>query len=1287
MDVEAELVRLLEERVVFIDGAMGTQIQKYKLQESDFRGERYASHAHELKGNNDLLVVTRPDVIGAIHTKYLESGADIIETNTFNGTVISQADYALDNDADVELINLSAARLAKSCTAAYMAAHPGERKFVAGAMGPLNKTLSVSPSVENPAFRGVTYDEVESAYYKQAAALLQGGVDLFLVETIFDTGNAKAAIFALERLFESVGRRIPVFISGTIVDMSGRTLSGQTNEAFWNSVRHARPLAVGLNCALGAKDMQPYVESISRVADCYVLCYPNAGLPNAMGGYDQKGPAMAEEVRPFCEKRLVNVLGGCCGTGPEHIAAMRSMAGEYSPRKKHPIAPLLRLSGLEPLNYAPQEGALRRSFINVGERCNVAGSIIYKRAIVEGNYDKALQIAVQQVAAGADVLDINMDDGLIEGVPAMTRFVNLLVSDPEVSRVPFMIDSSKFQIVEAGLKCCQGKAIVNSISLKEGEEAFKHQARMVRRFGAAVVVMAFDEQGQAAGCEDKIRICRRAYGILVDEVGFDPQDVIFDPNILTVGTGMAEHNNYAVDFIEATREIKRLCPGCKISGGVSNVAFSFRGNEPVRRAFHSSFLHHACAAGMDMGIVNAAQVIADVYENIEPELLGFVEDVLLNRRPDATERLLDYAALLDPKSPPTAPRMLADGPRDSLAAGPSAAEAWRGLSPEERVTHALVKGVDQHVVADTEELRTCGRYPAPLQVIEGPLMAGMNVVGDLFGAGKMFLPQVIKSARVMKRAVAHLVPFIEEEKARKRDERRRARLEAGEAAEEEEDDEGESNAGVVVMATVKGDVHDIGKNIVGVVLGCNNFKIIDLGVMVKWEAIVEAAVEHRAHAVGLSGLITPSLDEMVTVAAKMQARGLAPLPLLIGGATTSKMHTAVKIAPRYAGPVVHVLDASRSVPAVQALLDPKAREAYAADVAEQYAELREEFYAGLEDRAYWSLAECRARGGQDASADAAAPRPRQLGVTPFMEVALEEVVPLIDWGPLFQVWQLRGRYPNRGYPRIFDDEAVGAEARRLFDDAQAMLREMQEHKSIKLVGCVGLWPAASRGDDVLVYDAADADACEGRQPRAVFRGLRQQAQEDDPEARCLCLSDFVAPEDSGVADYVGGFACAALGVDALAERYRAAQDDYSHIMAEALADRLAEAFAEWLHERVRRQEWGYEQGERLGVEDLLRVKYQGIRPAPGYPSQPDHTEKETLWKLLDAEKVTGMELTETFSMRPAASVSGVYFASKRSTYFAVGKIENDQVQDYASRKNWNQEETNRWLGPAMVHEP
>jgi 5-methyltetrahydrofolate--homocysteine methyltransferase len=1258
--------KIMKERIMVIDGAMGTAVQKFKLSEEDFRGEEYKNHTMDLKGNNDLLVLTKPDVIEKIHCDYLGAGADIIETNTFNSTMISQADYGLDQKETVYRLNKVAAQLAKKCCVKFTKQNPDKPRFAAGAVGPTNKTLSVSPSVENPAFRGCTYDEVVEAYFEQVEALVDGGVDMLLVETIFDTLNAKAAMYAIDLFFEKWGQKIPVFVSGTIVDNSGRTLSGQTNEAFWNSMSHSKPLAIGLNCALGAKDMVPYVENLSKVADCWVFCYPNAGLPNAMGGYDQKGAEMASDCSVFPEKNLINAIGGCCGTTEEHIGCLADMVSKYKPREKHAVKDIMRLSGLEPMNYEPDAKDQRKKFINLGERCNVAGSTVFKKAIVDGNYEKALAIALKQVEAGAHVIDVNMDDGLIDGESAMVRFVNLMVSEPDVSKVPFMIDSSKFHVVEAGLKCSQGKCIMNSISLKGGQEEFLKHAATVKRHGAAVVVMAFDEEGQAATEAEKVRICMRAYKLLVEEVGFNPQDIIFDPNILTIGTGMEEHNNYAVDFINATREIKRLCPGCKISGGVSNLAFSFRGNEPVRRAFHSAFLYHACKAGMDMGIVNAAQVEEDVYEKMDKELLEFVEDVLLNRCSNATERMLEYAATLDPKSKPTALRKKG-GPGGGAGPAKVDAKAWRTQAVGKRLEHALVKGIDEFCIADTEECRTNGTYPSPLQIIEGPLMDGMNVVGDLFGAGKMFLPQVIKSARVMKKSVGHLIPFMEEE--------RKAGGGTGEAA----------NAGVFLIATVKGDVHDIGKNIVAVVLGCNNFKVIDIGVMCKREKIMAAVKEHGAQILGLSGLITPSLDEMVDMAKAMEQEGLK-IPLLIGGATTSKMHTAVKLAPNYSGGVVHVLDASRAVPVAQTLMDPKRRTEYLDDINDTYAEMREEFYAGLEDRKYLTIAQARKTAANVAtdfkSAENKPVTPKFCGVKALVDVPIADVIDYIDWNPFFQVWQLRGRYPNRGFPKIFNDEAVGSEAKKLYDEARAMLQEIMDKKLLKLNGLIGFYPANTVGDDIEVY----ADESRGTKSHT-FHTLRQQAEKDTDEPY-MALSDFIAPKESGVKDYLGMFvATAGIGLDELTAKYKAANDDYSYIMAEALADRLAEAFAELMHEQVRKDHWGYAKDENFNSDDLLKVKYQGIRPAPGYPSQPDHTEKGTMWDLMDVEKEIGVELTESFAMLPAASVSGLYFAGKCSQYFNVGKITNDQVQEYADRKQQKFEVAERWLSPILSYEP
>ena len=1261
--------KLFKERILVIDGAMGTSIQKYKLDEPDFQGERYANHSHPLKGNNDILVITRPDIISEIHSKFLEVGADFIETNTFSGTSIAQADYELQAEEEVYLINKKAAEIAKECCKKFTAKDPSKPRFVCGAIGPTNRTLSVSPSVENPAFRNVTFDEVVAAYTVQIDSLVAGGVDVLLVETIFDTLNAKAALYAIEQYFATKGVRFPVFVSGTIVDNSGRTLSGQTNEAFWNSVQHAKPLAIGLNCALGASDMIGYIENLSNCCDCYVFAYPNAGLPNCMGGYDQTGKEMKEEVRPFVERGLVNMLGGCCGTWFDHIEEIADLVKDYEPRKPPTVEGLMRLSGLEPLNYTPDEKNMRGTFLNVGERCNVAGSIMYKKAIVDGNYEKALGIARKQVEQGADVLDINMDDGLIDGVSAMTKFVNLLISEPDVSKVPFMIDSSKFHVVEAGLKCAQGKCIVNSISLKEGEEAFKHHASICKYHGASVVVMAFDEEGQAATFEDKVRICQRAFRILVEEVGFAPYDVIFDPNILTVGTGLAEHNNYAVDFIRATREIKRVCPGCKISGGVSNIAFSFRGNEAVRRCFHSAFLYHACKAGMDMGIVNAAQVKADAYDKLDKELLGYVEDVLLNKCDNATERMLEYAATLEPKCKPTA--VVKKGAGTGVSEKKASGASWRDEPTEKRISYALVKGIDEFITKDTEECRVSGMYERPLNIIEGPLMSGMNTVGDLFGAGKMFLPQVIKSARVMKKAVAHLIPFMEEEK----------RLAALENPDAEADES--SHAGVMVLATVKGDVHDIGKNIVAVVLGCNNFKVIDLGVMVPYDKILDAAVEHKADMIGLSGLITPSLDEMVTVAKKMEERNIK-LPLLIGGATTSKMHTAVKLTPQYSGPIIYVSDASRSVPVCQSLMDKENVGDFVQDIKDQYTELREEFYTNLEDRKYLTLEEARKKA---CVLDFTLPEntpytPNFIGTKVIDDFEFDDIEKAIDWNPFFQTWQLRGRYPNRGYPKIFNDETVGEEAKKLFDDAQKMLAQFKEKKALKLVAIVGIYPANSEGDDILVYKDD-----ERTEVSHTFYTLRQQAEKesDDPYT---ALSDFIAPASSGVKDYLGMFACSSgFGLEDVIEECRANHDDYGIIMAEALADRLAESIAEILHQRVRKDLWGYASDESLSLDDLLKVKYNGIRPAPGYPSQPDHTEKLAMWDIMQVEAKTNVKLTESLAMLPAASVSGLYFGGKGSQYFSVGKICKDQLSDYAVRKKMDIKECEKWLSHSLNYEP
>lgn len=1257
----AEIRSVLNERVMYIDGAMGTMIQRYKLKEPDFRGERYSSHSHDLQGNNDILSITRPDVIQSIHEQYLEAGSDFVETNTFSGTKIAQADYHLDTDKDVYDINFESARLARAACD-KIEGKDGRKRYVAGAIGPTNRTLSISPDVNDPAFRNITFLEVASAYKEQVRALVEGGVDILLVETIFDTLNAKAALFAIDEYFceNPEQERRPIFISGTIVDMSGRTLSGQTTEAFWTSVEHAKPMAVGLNCALGAKDMRGYVERLGRCSDAYIICYPNAGLPNAMGGYDQTGPEMASEMTSFSNSRLCNIVGGCCGTTPTHIEAIVKLFSSAPPRPHpKPLPQMMRLSGLEQFVLDPQ--FVR--FVNIGERCNVAGSAFFKKHVIAGNFDKMLEIALKQVNNGAQVIDINFDEGLLDSHATMRKFCNLLATEPDVAKVPFMIDSSKFDVVEQGLQCVQGKCIVNSISLKVGEEEFIRHAHLVKRYGAAVVVMAFDEEGQAATKDDKIRICTRAYRILVDEVQFNPNDIIFDPNILTVATGIEEHNNYAKDFFEATKIIRRDLPHCHISGGVSNVSFSFRGNNALREAMHSAFLYHGISNGMDMGIVNAG--VIPVYSDIPENLLKLIEDVLLNRSPEGTENLLEFSLNMDKKS------SLAD-------AGGADKNKWRELPIKERLAHALVKGIDEFVVGDVEEARQQAKKP--LEVIEGPLMDGMNIVGDLFGAGKMFLPQVIKSARVMKKAVAVLIPYMEAEKA--------ARIEEAKARGEVTSEE-DMYAGTMVIATVKGDVHDIGKNIVAVVLGCNNYRVIDLGVMCPCEKILDAIREHKANVLGLSGLITPSLDEMVYMAARMEKEGLK-IPLLIGGATTSKMHTAVKIAPRYSAPAVHVLDASRAVTVVSSLLDKDNRDDFVEDVRDEYEELREEHYAGLEERKYIGLEEARQRKMRiDFTKIAPASKPGLLGVRALKDFPLEEIVEYIDWNPFFQTWQLRGKYPNRGYPKIFNDQRVGAEAKKLFDEAQEVLKDYVKNKKLQANGVVGVFPANTIGDDDIEVYAPEDDE-KRNEPIEVYRTLRQQAEKEDDDAPYLAMSDFIAPKESGLKDYVGMFAVGIFGAEELIRGYKLQLDDYRVIMCEALADRLAEAFAEKLHEDVRMKPelWGYTSNtEELSKDDLIKIKYQGIRPAPGYPSQPDHTEKEAMWRLLDVEKNAGLGLTESLAMTPAAAVSGLYFAHEKATYFAVGKITKEQAEDYGmQRKGWSTKKTEKWLRPMLSYD-
>ncbi|KAL1925084.1 uncharacterized protein VTP21DRAFT_4738 [Calcarisporiella thermophila] len=1242
-EVERYLENALQERIMFIDGGMGTVIQSFKFTEEDFRGDLFKSHAKNLRGNNDVLVLTQPEAIKKIHIQYLEAGSDMIETNTFSSTRIAQADYALE-DYSYEL-NKAAARIAKEACHEMMLRDPSRKRFVLGAMGPTNRTCSISPSVENPAYRNVTFDELVEAYKEQAQGLLDGGADIFLVETIFDTLNAKAAVYALDLLFEEIGQRIPIFISGTIVDQSGRTLSGQTGEAFIISLRHARPVALGLNCALGASQMRPFVQDISRATDSFVIVYPNAGLPNAFGEYDETPEMMAAAVEEFAKEGLVNILGGCCGTTPAHIKAISEACSKYKPRQRPKIPDCMMLSGLEPLKI---DGSI--NFVNVGERCNVAGSRKFAKHVLKGEFEEALTIAKSQVENGAQVMDINMDEGMLDGKQAMTTFLNLLASDPDVSRIPLMIDSSNFEVVTAGLKCSQGKCIVNSISLKEGEEDFLNKARVVKRFGAAVVVMAFDETGQADVCSRKFEICHRSYKLLTEKIGFDPHDIIFDPNILTICTGMEEHNNYGVEFINATREIKKGCPHAKVSGGVSNLSFSFRGMDKVREAMHSVFLFHAIKAGMDMGIVNAG--FLTVYDEIPKDLLQLCEDAVWNRDPEVTEKLLEYA-----KQHGKA------GKKDDTSE-----EEWRKGTVEERLKHALVKGIEKYVVEDTEEARlNKEKYPRPLNVIEGPLMNGMSVVGDLFGAGKMFLPQVIKSARTMKKAVNHLIPFMEQERLENL--AKSGALDSGEPA----------YNGTVVLATVKGDVHDIGKNIVGVVLGCNNYKVIDLGVMVPCEKILEVAIKERANIIGLSGLITPSLDEMIHVASEMEKSGMST-PLLIGGATTSKTHTAVKVAPKYSQPTVHVLDASRSVVVVSSLLDEKVKEQFAEDVADEYEEIREDHYDSIREKKYVSIQVARENGMKINWANEPKPvKPTFLGMKVFDKYSLKKCAERIDWWPFFQIWQLRPAYQNRGM-KIFQDEKVGAEAKRVYDDAQELLHKIIDQDLLQARGVLAFYPANSVGDDIEVY--ADESRTE---VISTFYGLRQQSEKDSKEPY-HCLSDFIAPRETGIPDYIGLFACSAgFGCEELCAQYEKDGDDYNSIMVKAIADRLAEAMAEALHEDVRKEYWGFAPDEQLSVEDLLAVKYRSIRPAPGYPTQPDHLEKITMWNLCDIKETTGIELTESLAMFPAASVSGLYFANPQAKYFAVGKIGRDQVEDYAARKGEDLEKIEKWLMPILSY--
>ncbi len=1232
-DATEELSTALRERILVMDGAMGTMIQRHGLSEEDFRGERFADWEQDVRGNSDMLSLSQPDVIREIHREYLESGADLVETNTFSAQLISQADYGM-QDLAYEM-NYESARLAREACDAVTAETPDRPRWVIGALGPTNTTASISPDVNDPGKRNVTYDRLVEAYLEQANGLVDGGADLLLVETIFDTLNAKAAIFALETLFEERGRRWPVIISGTITDASGRTLSGQVTEAFWNSVRHVRPLAVGLNCALGATDMRPYVAELSRVADTFVSCYPNAGLPNEFGEYDETPDQTSGVLEEFAGSGLVNLLGGCCGTTPEHIEAIARASKGKKPRVVPEIEPALRLSGLEPATITAES-----LFVNVGERTNITGSAKFRRLIKDGDYSAALTVARQQVESGAQVIDINMDEGMIDGVEAMDRFVKLVASEPDISRVPVMIDSSKFEVIEAGLKCVQGKPIVNSISMKEGEEKFIEQARLCRKYGAAVVVMAFDEDGQADNLERRKTICRRAYDLLVDEVGFPAEDLIFDPNIFAVATGIEEHANYGVDYIEATRWIKQNLPGALVSGGVSNVSFSFRGNNGVREAIHAVFLYHAIQAGMDMGIVNAGQLA--VYDEIDADLRERIEDVVLNRREDSTERLLEIA-----------PDYAGDGEQREVAT-----EEWRSLPVSERITHALVKGIDDYAESDTEELRAeiSERGGMPIEVIEGPLMDGMNVVGDLFGSGKMFLPQVVKSARVMKKAVAYLIPFIEAEKK------------PGAAKDKK---------GTIVMATVKGDVHDIGKNIVGVVLQCNNYEVIDLGVMVPAQKIIDKAKEVDADLIGLSGLITPSLDEMVNFASEMQRQGFE-IPLLVGGATTSRAHTAVKVDPKYDGPVVWVKDASRSVPVASSLLHAERRVPLLDEVRADYDSIRERHAAKHNDRVILPLDAARANR-TPIDWEGYQPPPPQAAerITVLEDYPLAELRDYIDWQPFFNAWEMKGRFPD-----ILNNPSSGETARKLYDDAQAMLDQVIEEKWLRANAVIGFFPANAVGDDIEVYhDDSRTEVL------TTLHHLRQQGQHRDGVPN-RSLSDFVAPKETGLADHVGAFAVTAgLGSAEKVKEFKEALDDYSAILLDSLADRLAEAFAERLHERVRTEFWGYAPDEKLDNRELIKETYDGVRPAPGYPACPEHTEKATLWELLDVETRTGISLTESMAMWPASAVSGWYFSHPQSQYFVVGRIAKDQVEDYARRKGMDLATAEKWLSPNLGYEP
>lgn len=1220
----ANIIDELNQRILVLDGAMGTMIQRYKLSEEDFRGNVFTDSSVLLKGNNDLLSITRPDIIKAIHAEYFEAGADIVETNTFSGTSIAQADYQLEKA--VYDINFQSAKIAKEVADEYTKKNPSKPRFVAGAMGPTNRTASMSPDVNDPGYRAVTFDQLVAAYTEQVKGLIDGGVDLLLVETIFDTLNAKAALFAIDAYFEKIGSRLPIMVSGTITDASGRTLSGQTVEAFLISISHIPLLSVGFNCALGAKQLRPHIQTVANKTNYFVSAYPNAGLPNEFGEYDEAAKETARQVEEFIQEGLINIIGGCCGTTPAHIKAIADVAAKYQPRKCKEAFNLPNYSGLEPLWVRPES-----NFVNVGERTNVTGSLMFKRLIKEEKYEEAIAVALNQVEGGAQVIDVNMDEGMLDSEVVMTKFLNLIASEPDIAKLPIMIDSSKWSVIEAGLKCTQGKSIVNSISLKEGEEVFLERAKLVRRYGAAVIVMAFDEQGQADTYEKRISICERAYKLLTEKIGFPAHDIIFDPNILTVATGLEEHNNYAVDFINSTKWIKENLPGALVSGGVSNVSFSFRGNDTVREAIHSAFLYHAIKAGMDMGIVNPGML--EVYAEIPKELLEKVEDVLLNRRPDATERLVDFAENVKGVKKDDAKEL-----------------EWRKGTVQERLSHALVKGIVEFIDEDTEECRKL--FDKPIEVIEGPLMDGMNIVGDLFGAGKMFLPQVVKSARVMKKAVAYLLPYIEEEK-------------------KNNPSDAPTGNGKILMATVKGDVHDIGKNIVGVVLGCNNYEVIDLGVMVPAEKIIEVALKEKVDIIGLSGLITPSLDEMAYFAKELERQGMN-IPLLIGGATTSKIHTAVKIEPNYSkAPTVYVLDASRSVPVVGELL-AKDNTTFVQKIKDEYQNLREIHAKRNTTKEFLTIAEARDNKLKIDFEKEPPFKPNQFGVQVFTDFPIKDLLDYIDWSPFFRTWELAGRYPN-----ILEDEIVGDAAKKLFDDAQKMLTKIVEEKWITANGVIGIWEANTINDDTI-------EVYENDKTISTLHQLRQQAKKAKGVPN-ISLADFIAPKETGIKDYIGGFAVTTgIGIEEHIKRFEADHDDYNSIMLKALADRLAEAFAECMHKKVRTEIWGYAQNETLDNDALIQEKYNGIRPAPGYPACPNHTLKNQLFELMDATKNTGIELTESLAMYPTAAVSGMYFGHPQAKYFGVGKISKDQVEAYAIANNISYEKAERWLSSSMI---